>query len=231
MNRAKGMRTGRVLRCAAVALGPVLLGSLVLTACGSVRAPAAGAAGAAGASAQAYGSPTAAGTSPGSAQAVLCQDTAAVTSLQIVRIHGVRVPEAQPAFPARLAVIGPSGARAVARALCALPVMPPGVMSCPVLFPGTSYQLRFAAAGRSLPPVTIQATGCATVTGAGRVRQATSARFWRVLAMAAGLSPPGQAAFVAGCEPHGYPTKINGCPGVPQPGGPLVPGGVNQPAG
>ena len=231
MNRAKGMRTGRVLRCAAVALGPVLLGSLVLTACGSVRAPAAGTAGAAGASAQAYGSPTAAGTSPGSAQAVLCQDTAAVTSLQIVRIHGVRVPEAQPAFPARLAVIGPSGARAVARALCALPVMPPGVMSCPVLFPGTSYQLRFTAGGRPLPVITLQATGCVTVTGLGHVRRATPA-FWRILATAAGLSPPGQAAFTRpACEPHGYPTKINGCPGVPQPGGPLVPGGVNQPAG
>jgi len=217
MSLRRGTRTGRGLRCAAVALGPVVLGSLLLAACGSVRAPAASSAGAA---------PTRASGSPPVSSA------GTVTSLHIVRIHGVRVPQVRTAFPSGSVAIGPSGARAVARALCALPVMPPGIMSCPAQFPGTSYQLRFAAAGRSLPPVTIQATGCATVTGAGRVRQATSARFWRVLAMAAGLSPPGQGVFSApACEAHGYPTKINGCPGVPQPGGPLVPGGVNQPAG
>jgi len=229
MSLRRGTRTGRGLRCAAVALGPVVLGSLLLAACGSVRAPAASSAGAA--PTRASGSPPVSSAGTGSAMAALCQDTRTVTSLHIVRIHGVRVPQVRTAFPSGSVAIGPSGARAVARALCALPVMPPGIMSCPAQFPGTSYQLRFAAAGRSLPPVTIQATGCATVTGAGRVRQATSARFWRVLAMAAGLSPPGQAAFVAGCEPHGYPTKINGCPGLAQPGGPLVPGGANQPAG
>jgi len=229
MNRAPGTRTGRVLQCAAVTLGPVVLGSLLLAACGTVRAPAAGTAGTA--PAQASGSPTAAGTSPGSAQAMLCQNTAAVTSLQIVRIHGVRVPEAQTAFPARFAIIGPAGARAVARALCALPVMPPGIMSCPMLFPGTSYQLRFGVTGRPLPVVTIEATGCDTVTGVGHVRRATSAAFWRVLATAAGLSPPGQAVFSgSACAPHGYPIKINGCPGVSQPGQPLVPGGVNRSA-
>jgi hypothetical protein len=161
----------------------------------------------------------------------LCQDTASVTRLQIIRLPGPRVPQAQTAVPAGFAAIGPAGARAVARGLCALPVMPRGAMSCPALWPGTIYQLRFTAAGRSLPPVTIQATGCATVTGVGRVRQATSARFWRVLATAAGLSPPGQAVFRTGCEPHGYPAKIDGCPGQTQSGGRLVPGGVNHSAG
>jgi hypothetical protein len=227
MSRPKGTHAGRALRCAAVALGPVMLGSLLLAACGSVRAPAASTA-----PARASGSPSAAGASSGSAQAALCADPAAVTSLQIVRVHGVRVPEAQSAFPARFAVIGPAGARAVARALCALPAVPRGIMSCPALFSGTSYQLRFTAAGRPLPAVTLQATGCDTVTGAGQVRRATSAAFWRVLATAAGLSPPGQGVFSApGCEPHGYPTKINGCPGLSQPGGGLVPGGADQSAG
>lgn len=228
MSLRRGTRTGRGLRCAAVALGPVVLGSLLLAACGSVPAPAAGTAGAA--PARASGSPSASGAGVGSAMAALCQDTTTVTSLQIVRIPGPRVPQAQTAFPRGFAVIGPAGARAVARALCALPAMPRGIMSCPAQFPGTSYQLRFTAAGRSLPPVTIEATGCDTVTGIGPARQATSARFWRVLATAAGLSPPGQSVFSTGCEPHGYPTKINGCPGLTQPGGPLVPGGVNQPA-
>ena len=142
-----------------------MLGSLLLAACGSVRAPAAGTAGAA--PARASGSPSASGTGTGagSAMAALCQDTATVTSLQIVRLPGLRVPQAQTAFPNGFAAIGPAGARAVARALCALPVMPRGIMSCPALFPGTSYQLRFTAAGRSLPPVTVEATGCDTVTG------------------------------------------------------------------
>jgi hypothetical protein len=230
MSRPKGTRAGRLLRCAGVALGPVVLGSLLLTACGSVRAPAAGTAGTA--PARATGSPTAAGASSGAAQATLCADPAAVTRLQIVRIVAPRVPGAQTASPSRFAVIGPAGARAVARALCALPGMPRGIMSCPAMFPGTSYQLRFTAAGRPLPAVTLEATGCGTVTGAGQVRRATSAAFWRVLATAAGLSPPGQRVFIVpGCEPHGYPTKINGCPGLSQPDGGLVPGGAVQPAG
>jgi predicted small secreted protein len=230
MSRPKGTRARRLLRCAGVALGPVVLGSLLLTACGSVRAPAAGTAGAAPSGAS--GSPAAAGSGSGAAQATLCADPAAVTRLQIVRVLGPRVPEAQTAFPRQYAVIGPAGARAVARALCVLPVMPRGIMSCPAMFPGTSYQLHFTAAGRPLPAVTLEATGCDTVTGAGQVRRATSAAFWRVLATAAGLSPPGQRVFVApSCEPHGYPTKINGCPGVSQPNGGLVPGGADQPAG
>jgi hypothetical protein len=230
MSLRRGTRTGQGLRCAAVALGPVVLGSLLLAACGSVRAPAAGTTGAA--PTRASGSPSASGVSSGSALAALCQDTAAVTRLQVVRLQGPRVPQVQAAFPRGSVTIGPAGARAVARALCALPAMPRGIMSCPALFPGTSYQLRFTAAGRPLPPVTIEATGCDTVIGVGQVRHATSAAFWRVLATAAGLSPPGRGVFSApGCEPHGYPTKINGCPGLSQPAGGLVPGGADQPAG
>ena len=214
MSRRKGTRTGRALRYAAVALGPVAAGLVLLAACGSVRAPTTGSAGS------------------GSAQAALCRDAAAVTGLRIVRRNGIRVPEAPTAFPNQAIVVSPAHARAVARAVCALPTMPHGIFNCPALFPGTSYQLRFTADGQPLPVVTIQATGCETVTGAGPVRRAISPGFWRVLATAAGLSPPGQAVFsVPGCEPHGYPTKINGCPGLTQPGSAVQPGGPDQPAG
>ena len=141
------------------------------------------------------------------------------------------MPQAQTAFPSQGIVVSPAHARAVARALCALPTMPHGIFNCPALFPGTSYQLRFTADGRALPVVTIEATGCETVTGAGPARRALSPGFWRVLATAAGLSPPGQAAFSApGCGPHGYPTKIDGCPGLSQPAGGAQPSGV-QPGG
>ena len=231
MSRPGGTRTGRVLRYAAVALGPVVLGPILLAACGSVRAPAPGTAGAAPAGAS--GSPAAASTGAGSAQGALCRHVAAVTSMQIVRIRGVRVSEAQSAFPSQVTVASPARARAVARALCALPAMPHDILSCPALFPGTSYQLRFTADGRRLPPVTIQATGCDAVTGAGQVRRAASPGFWRVLATAAGLSPPGQAVFSGpSCQPPpGAPTKINGCPALHQPGGVARPSGVAQPAG
>src|SRR5271170_7482515 len=222
MSRRRGTRTGRALRCAAVALGPVAAGLVLLAACGTTPAP--GTAGAA--PARASGSPGAAsaGGSSGSAPVALCRNTAAVTGLRIVRLRGIHVPEAQTAFPGQATAVSPARARAVARALCALPAMPRGILNCPALFPGTSYQLRFTAGGRLLPVVTIEATGCATVTGIGPVRRAVSPGFWRVLATAAGLSPPGQAVFgVPGCQPSGAAIKISGCPGLSQPGSAVQP--------
>jgi len=64
------------------------------------------------------------------------------------------------------------------------------------LWPGTTYQLRFTVHGRPFAAVTIEATGCEAVTGAGPVRRAdASPGFWRLLARAGGLSPPGRLAF------------------------------------
>ena len=61
---------------------------------------------------------------------------------------------------------------------------------------GTSYQLTFTAAGRALPFVTAEATGCEQVTGAGPVRQAArSAGFWRALGRAMDLVAPGPLIF------------------------------------
>jgi hypothetical protein len=227
MSRRWEARTGRALRRAAVALVPVAAGLVLLAACGTTPAPTTAGAAPAGAS----GSPAASTSGSGTGQVALCRDAAAVTSLRIVRLYGLRVPQAQTAFPSRVTVISPAHARAVARALCALPAAPHGIFNCPALFPGTSYQLHFTADGQALPVVTIQATGCETVTGVGQPRRAISPAFWRELAAAAGLSPPGLPAFSEpGCQPHGYPTKINGCPEQSQPDGGLVPSGV-QPGG
>jgi hypothetical protein len=210
-----------VLRVAAIALGSLALGPVLLAACGSVPAPGSGAAPAASASRGADGSANAA-VSPGagSASAALCQNTSAVTGLRIVRVHGGHVPEEQSVLPSLVAVVSPAHARDVARALCALPAMPPGIFSCPAMFPGTTYELTFTADGPRFAPVTIEATGCETVTGAGPVRRALDPGFWRVLAVAAGISPPGQPAFAQpSCAPPKSGVKINGCPGVMQPGG------------
>jgi len=228
MSPRRGARSGRAPRRAAAALVSVAAGLVLLAACGTTPAPGSGGAAPAGPS----GSPGTASTAPGSAQPALCRDAAAVTSLRIVRLPGPRVPQAQTGSPRPVTALSPAQARAVARALCALPAMPHGILNCPALFPGTNYQLHFAADGRALPVVTIEATGCGTVTGVGHVRQALSSGFWRVLATAAGLSPPGRAVFSSpGCEPHGYPTKINGCPALSEPAGGLQPGGSDQPAG
>jgi hypothetical protein len=115
----------------------------------------------------------------------------------------------------------------LAEALCALPRMRKGVFRCPALFEG-SYRLRFTADGRRLPVVTIQESGCETVTGLGPVRSVSkSPAFWTALAKAVGgLSPlrpvilplnPG----VRVCEPVSDRTLGNThCPGHATPGKP-----------
>lgn len=218
----RGHRTGRALVCAAFVLGPMLL----LAACGSIQASGSG--GASGASPNPSPAP---GASTPSAQAALCRDTGQVTSMEIVRNHGARIPqEMQNAMPDEVTVARPASAQAVARALCALPNMPKGPVHCPALFAGTTYHLIFTAGSRQLPTVTIEATGCQTVTGIGAVRRAsTSPGFWRVLDLAAGKPARGPSVFSGGpsCQPPSTQlSQHNGCPGLAQPGGVSQPGGV-----
>jgi hypothetical protein len=207
----------------ALVLGPVLL----LAACGSIQAS--GSSGAAGAS---PGPSSSASAGTPAAQAALCQEAGSVTSMEIVRTAGARIPqEMQNAMPDRLTVSQPASAQQVARALCDLPKMPKGPVHCPALFIGTTYHLIFTANGRQLPTVTIEATGCQTVTGVGAVRRAsTSPAFWRVLDLAAGKPARGPSVFSGGaptCQPPSTQTsQHNGCPGVAQPGGVSQPGGV-----
>jgi hypothetical protein len=79
--------------------------------------------------------------------------------------------------------------QSVARALCALPVMPSGTFSCPAGW-AISYRLVFTGRAGRLAPVTAEASGCQVVTGLGAVRwTATSPGFWRTLAQAAGITP------------------------------------------
>ncbi len=219
---SRGYGAGRALLCAAFVLGPVML----LVACGSIRASDSGAASAASPSPSA-----AAGAGAPSSQAALCRDAGTVTSMEIMRNHGVRIPqELQNAMPDQVTVSNSARARAVARALCALPKMPRGPFHCPALLIGTTYHLIFTASGRQLPTVTIEATGCQTVTGVGPVRWAsTSPGFWRVLDLAAGKPARGPSIFSGGpnCQPPSTQTsQRGGCPGVAQPGGVAQTGGV-----
>lgn len=218
---ATGRRAGwaGVLLCAALA-------AIVLAGCGSISASSTGAATAASpkASPSPSVSPSAAAT-----QVTLCQHTATVTGLEIMHNHVMRVPQLQIAFPSQITVATPPRARAAARALCALPLLPAGVFHCPNLTVGTTYLLRFTADGRRLPAVSIEATGCEVVSGVGRARWAAkSPGFWRTLATVANLSPPGRTAFTGGgtssCQPiSSRPDQTSGCPAQTKPDSAAVP--------
>ena len=163
------------------------LGVMVLAACGSVRAPGSPA-GSGHTSRVTRDSPAPAAA--GFSRPALCREAAAVTRLEVVRNHGFKVPELEPAFPNPVTVTNPALIRDVIRALCALPVTPPGVYHCPALLLGTVYTLRFSVGSRPLPLVTIDSTGCEAVTGVGPDRRVTSAGFWRVLSRALGVRTP-----------------------------------------
>jgi len=163
------------------------LGVMALAACGSVRATGSPA-GSGHTSPVAQDSPA-----PASArfpQPALCRQAAAVTRLEVVRNHGFKVPELEPAFPNMVTVTNRALIRDVIQALCALPVTPPGVYHCPALLLGTAYTLRFSVGSRPLPLVTIDSTGCQAVTGVGPSRRVTSEGFWRVLSRALGVRTP-----------------------------------------
>jgi hypothetical protein len=191
------------------------LAAIALAGCGSMSASSTG--GATAASPRASSSPS---VSPSAAatQAALCRRTATVTRLVITRNHVMRVPQLQAGFPSQIIVASPARAQAAARAVCGLPSLPRGVFHCPNLTVGSTYLLHFTAGGRQLPAVSIEATGCEIVTGVGPVRWAAkSPGFWRALATAANVSPPGRTAFTGGgtwsCQPiPSRPDQANDCP-------------------
>lgn len=140
----------------------------------------------------------------------LCSEQASVTRLVVSRASALPRNHLHFAFPAGITVRSPAQARAVAAAVCGLPVMPRGPMSCPADW-GLSYRLSFAAGTRSFPVVTVAAGGCAAVTGAGPVRWTVrSPGFWTVLAHALGVSA---ASALRGSGP----ARLHASPTMPPP--------------
>lgn len=214
------LRQSRRRRACGLPLAAFLLGPVVLAACGSVAAPVSS-------------TGAVAATTPGTAvpaQLALCANPAAADRVVIARTPTIdRIQPVHVELSAQTTVTNTARVRALAKALCALPKMPAGVVNCPALLEGM-YALRFTAAGRPLPEVTIQESGCQTVTGLGPVRTVSkSPRFWPVLAKAAraGLSVPPRPVYLplsptgTACTP--VSTRSVGhnsyCPGQARPGG------------
>jgi hypothetical protein len=176
-------------------LAALALGIAVLAGCGSVAAPGSGSPASPVAGASATGS--SASPTATASQIPLCTSISQITRLAVVRSRALnRIQELHFPFPPRVIVTSPAAAQSVAKAVCALPRMPAGTVNCPMEMLGTTYQLTFTAAGRELPLVTANATGCEQVLGAGPVRQAASSPgFWQALGRAMDLVAPGPPVF------------------------------------
>ena len=126
-----------------------------LAACGSVSAGGAARAGHPPSASVSASKTSAAGTPAGG---TLCADGHSADRVLVSRT----------ASPRQVTLTGTTQVRAMVAALCALPPMPAG-HACPVTA-GGSVRLVFAAGPRSFPPVTVQESGCRSVTGMGATR-------------------------------------------------------------
>jgi hypothetical protein len=125
-----------------------------LAACGSASAGSAGHPASAGASSSK--APAAAAGTP--AAGSLCADGQSAD----------RVVVSQTASPRHITLTGATQVQAMVAALCALPPLPAG-QHCAAASAG-SVRLVFAAGTQSFPPVTVQESGCRSVTGMGATR-------------------------------------------------------------
>jgi hypothetical protein len=133
---------------------------LGLAACGSVSAGSAARTGhPPSASVSASKTPTPGTPAPGTAAGgTLCADGHSADRVVVSRT----------ASPRHVTLTGTTQVRTMVAALCALPPMPAG-HACPVTS-GGSVRLVFAAGQQSFPPVTVQESGCRSVTGIGATR-------------------------------------------------------------
>jgi hypothetical protein len=130
--------------------------------------------------------------------APLCASPAEVRSVLVTRLPTLTQLGQTKPLPKKLpgiTVHDHAKARALARLVCSLPPMPHGILNCPITI-GGGYQLVFITRGLHLPAVTVRASGCETVTGAGG-RQARwvarSPAFWASLSRLTGIQAAAHA--------------------------------------
>ena len=157
-----------------------------LAACGSVSAGSAGHP--ASASASSSTAPPAAAVTP--AGGSLCADGRSADRVVVSRTASART----------VTLRGATQIQAMVAALCALPPVPAG-QHCAVASAG-SVRLVFAAGPRGFPPVTVQESGCRSVTGMGATRSwSGSSQFGALLDEAVG----GLGRLVPGTHPSSVP--------------------------
>ncbi|HUL26804.1 MAG TPA: hypothetical protein VLW44_13660 [Streptosporangiaceae bacterium] len=185
------MRTRQAGALSQVLLATVAAAVLAaVAACGSVAAgPASHPAPAAGASTPAVGAGTPSAAVP------LCADASHLDRVVVVVLSpGLLRSQFREALPAGITITDPAQVRAVAAALCALPVLAGTHMQCMDTH-GDGYRLTFAAAGRAFPPVLVE-LGCRrSVSGLGPPRM-VSVALWNLLRKDLG-TPAGTPAAVA----------------------------------
>ncbi len=199
----RAMRSGRLTRPGLLAMAATGIAMLV-AACGSQAATTSSATQPASTA-----SPASTGTGGAGAtgSAALCAKPATVTRLVVSRVSTLPQNHLHFAFPAGTTVSSPARARAVAEAVCGLPAMLHGPMSCPADW-GLAYRLSFAAGTRSFAVVTATAGGCGTVTGAGQARWAARwPGFWAVLAHAMGIGTAAALRGTSPARPHTSPAR------------------------
>jgi hypothetical protein len=124
----------------------------------------------------------------------LCASSQSVQRLTVERVNQLPQNHEHFTFPARIAVNDSAQARAVAKAVCALPSMPRGAFACPADL-GIRYRLIFTVDGKTLPAITADVGGCGTVAGLGRgLWTARTPGFWTTLAAAMNI-PARYSAF------------------------------------
>ena len=162
--------------------GTALMG---LAACGSVSPGSAGHP--APASASSSSAPAAAAGTP--ASGTLCADRTSADRVVVSRTASRQV-----------TLTGTTQVRAMVAALCALPPLPSG-QHC-VAAAAKTVRLVFAAGRQSFPPVTVQESGCRSVTGIGPTRWwSGSSQFGVLLDEAIG----GLGRLVPGTHPSSVP--------------------------
>jgi len=187
-------------------IGSVIIAMAALAGCGQAKAggPASPASGSPASGTGAHAGRSADGSSPAGhagapmKPAPVCANPAAVKSVRVTRLPTMTQLGQTKPLPRKLpgiTVRDPARARALARLVCGLPKMPHGVFSCPIAI-GGGYQLVFMAGELRLPAVTVRASGCETVSGAGGRGTrwvARSPTFWTRLSHLTGIQAPAHA--------------------------------------
>jgi hypothetical protein len=136
----------------------------------------------------------------GAAGTGVCANAGQISRLLIDRANSFPQNHLHFSFPAQVTATSAHQAQAVAHALCALPPMPHGYMSCGLDW-GVSYRLHFATSGGRLSPVKVDPGGCQEAYGLGAARWiARSPALWGILGKAAGIGHASAATF-AGIPP------------------------------